>query len=67
VGLSNPRFRVRPGVTGLAQVRGRDTLSLEERTAFDEQYVRERSLSLDLRILAETVATVFRQPGDEDR
>ena len=47
VGLDNPRFRVKPGITGLAQVEGRDTISIQERTRFDEEYVRSQSVSLD--------------------
>jgi lipopolysaccharide/colanic/teichoic acid biosynthesis glycosyltransferase len=64
IGLENPRFRVKPGVTGLAQVRGRDALSLEERTALDEEYVRTRTLGLDAAILLRTVVAVVRQPGE---
>ena len=65
IGLDNPRFTVKPGVTGLAQVRGRDNISLEARTAHDEDYVKGRSLRLDLRILAATVTAVFRDPGEQ--
>ncbi|HHC09333.1 MAG TPA: hypothetical protein ENK55_11545, partial [Actinobacteria bacterium] len=65
VGLDHPRFTVRPGVTGLAQVMGRDSISLDERTRLDERYVAERSLRLDLVILFRTVVAVFREPGKE--
>jgi lipopolysaccharide/colanic/teichoic acid biosynthesis glycosyltransferase len=57
------RHQVRPGITGLAQVRGRNLLSWQEKFRFDVQYVDDRSLSLDLRILAATVAIVFRRDG----
>jgi len=57
------RHEVRPGLTGLAQVRGRNSLSWECKFAYDVQYVDARSLLLDLRILAETVATVLRREG----
>jgi lipopolysaccharide/colanic/teichoic acid biosynthesis glycosyltransferase len=57
------RHEVRPGITGLAQVRGRNTLSWEEKFAYDLEYVREQSLGLDLRILADTVRTVLRRDG----
>lgn len=67
IGLDHDRFLVKPGVTGLAQVEGRDTLSMAQRTALDERYVRERSLALDLRILLRTVVAVVSTPGDEDR
>jgi lipopolysaccharide/colanic/teichoic acid biosynthesis glycosyltransferase len=57
------RHDVRPGLTGLAQVRGRNALSWEQKFAYDLQYVRNRSLGLDLRILAATVRTVLRRDG----
>ena len=57
------RHDVRPGITGLAQVRGRNSLSWEEKFAYDLQYVRERSLGLDLRILLDTVRVVLRRDG----
>ncbi|WP_433055255.1 sugar transferase [Dactylosporangium sp. CS-033363] len=57
------RHDVRPGITGLAQVRGRNALSWEQKFAYDLQYVRDQSLGLDLRILAETVRTVLRRDG----
>jgi lipopolysaccharide/colanic/teichoic acid biosynthesis glycosyltransferase len=62
VGLDNLRFTVKPGVTGLAQVSGRDAITAEERTRFDMEYVKRQSIGLDSRILIHTVATVFR-PG----
>jgi lipopolysaccharide/colanic/teichoic acid biosynthesis glycosyltransferase len=57
------RHEVRPGITGLAQVRGRNSLSWEQKFAYDLEYVRNRSLGLDLRILAATVRTVLRRDG----
>ncbi len=57
------RMDVRPGVTGLAQVEGRNVLSWEERFALDVWYVDNASLGLDLKILAKTVAVVFRRHG----
>ena len=55
------RGRVRPGITGLAQVNGRNALSWEPRLEFDAQYVERVSLALDLRILAATVGKVLRR------
>ena len=52
-----------PGITGLAQVKGRNNLSWEEKFAYDLWYVDHRSLLLDLKILAMTVGTVFRAEG----
>jgi lipopolysaccharide/colanic/teichoic acid biosynthesis glycosyltransferase len=57
------RHRVRPGITGLQQVNGRNALSWEERFAYDTWYVDHRSFALDLRILARTVVTVLRREG----
>jgi lipopolysaccharide/colanic/teichoic acid biosynthesis glycosyltransferase len=57
------RHDVRPGVTGLAQVRGRNSLTWEQRFAHDIRYVDNRSLRLDLRILAETGRAVVRREG----
>lgn len=48
------RLCVRPGLTGLAQVRGRNALSWSERIDLDLEYVQRRSLWLDLRILLAT-------------
>jgi lipopolysaccharide/colanic/teichoic acid biosynthesis glycosyltransferase len=57
------RHEVRPGLTGLAQVSGRNALSWEEKFALDVRYVDERSLALDLRILWRTVVAVVRREG----
>jgi lipopolysaccharide/colanic/teichoic acid biosynthesis glycosyltransferase len=57
------RHEVRPGLTGLAQVRGRNLVSWEDRFAMDVHYVDHRSLRLDLRILAETVTAVVGRRG----
>ncbi|HET7475462.1 MAG TPA: sugar transferase [Dermatophilaceae bacterium] len=53
------RHQVRPGLTGLAQVNGRNALSWEEKLALDVQYVEQRSVGLDLRILLATVPVVL--------
>ena len=57
------RLAVKPGITGLAQVRGRNALAWEEKFALDVWYVDHWSLGLDLRILAETVIAVLRPRG----
>lgn len=54
---------VKPGVTSLAKVSGRDELTFSETLALDLEYVRKRSLWLDLKILFWTTATVLRQDG----
>lgn len=55
--------RVRPGITGLWQVSGRNNTTYEERVAFDCLYVRNWSPWLDVRILVRTVGVVFRGKG----
>ncbi|MET7834374.1 sugar transferase [Micromonospora sediminicola] len=53
------RFLVRPGLTGLVQISGRNGLTWDERLELDVRYVRERSLGLDLRILLRTARAVL--------
>ena len=57
------RHEVRPGVTGLAQVRGRNLLSWDEKFAADVEYVDRVGPVLDARILMATLATVLRRQG----
>jgi lipopolysaccharide/colanic/teichoic acid biosynthesis glycosyltransferase len=57
------KFSVRPGVTGLAQVCGRGDLSFRDTVAFDVEYVRRRSLGLDLEILTRTLACIAVRKG----
>jgi sugar transferase EpsL len=57
------RHEVRPGLTGWAQINGRNTLSWEDKFELDVWYVENGSLSLDLRILAATVWGVLRSNG----
>ena len=57
------RFLVKPGFTGLAQINGRNTVDWDERLAFDVQYVRNRSLLGDLRIVLATVPMVLKRSG----
>lgn len=57
------RHEVRPGVTGWAQVNGRNALSWEDRFALDVWYVDNRSMALDLKIMCRTVAAVLRREG----
>lgn len=57
------RHEVRPGVTGWAQVNGRNSADWQEKLAMDTWYVDNISLWLDLKILLRTVAAVFRRHG----
>jgi lipopolysaccharide/colanic/teichoic acid biosynthesis glycosyltransferase len=57
------RHEVRPGITGWAQVNGRNAISWEEKFALDVWYVDNRSFALDLKILWMTVRKVFKREG----
>ncbi|MFO7676542.1 MAG: sugar transferase [bacterium] len=59
------RHEVRPGITGLAQVRGRRRLTFSRRIELDVWYVDHQSPWLDLKILGLTVAAVLFTKGDE--
>ena len=61
------RFQVRPGVTGLAQVNGRNALSWPEKIRFDLEYVDKMSFSLDLQIVLKTIFIVLSRVGEHDR
>jgi O-antigen biosynthesis protein WbqP len=52
-----------PGVTGWAQVNGRDELSIREKVALDKEYAEQESASFDLKILALTILKVFKGAG----
>lgn len=57
------RHEVRPGITGLAQVSGRNALTWDEKFTLDVRYVEQRSLLLDVQILLRTVSKVLRSEG----
>ena len=57
------RHEVRPGITGLAQVSGRNSLDWDDKLALDVEYVDNHNLWLDARILARTLGLVFRRDG----
>lgn len=57
------RHEVRPGITGWAQVNGRNALSWKEKFALDVWYVDNRSLCLDIKIILMTVKKVFKRDG----
>jgi lipopolysaccharide/colanic/teichoic acid biosynthesis glycosyltransferase len=60
------RHDVRPGVTGLAQINGRNAISWADKLELDVRYVETRSFVGDLRILLSTVRKVFRREGITD-
>ena len=57
------RHEMKPGITGLTAVRGRNALSWSDKFEFDVKYVEQFSLALDARILLETVAKVLKRGG----
>jgi len=57
------RHDVRPGITGWAQINGRNTISWEEKFKYDVWYVNHISFLLDLQILFKTVIKVFKSEG----
>jgi len=57
------RHLVRPGITGLAQVSGRNSLSWEDKFVCDLWYVENHNLILDLKILVQTLLKVMRRSG----
>jgi lipopolysaccharide/colanic/teichoic acid biosynthesis glycosyltransferase len=57
------RFAVRPGLTGLWQVRGRSLLSFQQMIQLDIAYVERRSLPLNLKILLLTLPAVLHGKG----
>jgi lipopolysaccharide/colanic/teichoic acid biosynthesis glycosyltransferase len=57
------RHEVKPGITGWAQINGRNAIGWEEKFALDVEYVENRSLLWDLEILARTVWKVLRAEG----
>lgn len=57
------RHEVRPGITGLAQISGRNEISWDEKFVHDVEYVDQRSLLIDMKILGKTVRAVFMREG----
>lgn len=57
------RHEVRPGITGLAQVNGRNAITWEEKFKLDVWYVDHQSIWLDGRILFQTIASVLKRSG----
>jgi sugar transferase EpsL len=60
------RHELKPGLTGWAQVNGRNALSWDDKFALDIWYVDHRSIRLDLEILWRTIASVVRRHGIDD-
>lgn len=62
-GVERKRFLVRPGITGLAQISGRNELPWNERLALDVEYVEKWSFRLDMDILVRTFKKVWTRDG----
>ncbi len=65
IGEENLRFEMRPGLTGLAQIKGRNDIWWEERIQYDIEYVKAFTFWLDIVILFKTVLLVFKKQGTE--
>lgn len=61
------RFEVRPGVTGLSQVSGRNSLTWDDRLELDVQYVERMSFAMDVQLLLRTLSTVLSAKGYTDK
>ena len=59
------RFQMRPGLTGLAQVKGRNNIRWEERIQFDIEYIKTFTFWQDIVILIKTVLLVFKKEGTD--
>ena len=60
------RNAVRPGITGLAQAYGRNSLTIHEKIAYDLEYVHDISLKEDIKIIFITIRTLLKTAVDED-
>lgn len=65
IGEEKLRFEMRPGLTGLAQVKGRNNLYWEDRIKFDVEYVKNYTFWLDIMILFKTVLLVLKKDGTD--
>ena len=61
----NGRFAMRPGMTGWAQVKGRNNIYWEERIKYDLEYIRNYTIWFDIKIFFLSIVTVFKREGTE--
>lgn len=59
-------FSMRPGISGYAQVHGRDDVYYKNKTILDAEYVQKASLGLDLKLMFQTVVVVLKRDGNRD-
>ncbi|MBX3486707.1 MAG: sugar transferase [Candidatus Paracaedibacteraceae bacterium] len=55
--------QIRPGLTGWAQINGRDALTVKEKVRFEEEYLKKKSLGFDLYIIWKTISLVLKREG----
>lgn len=63
--IQNKRHNVRPGLTGLAQIKGRNNLNWDEKLEYDVQYIENISLGFDLKIIINTISLIIKRDGVE--
>ena len=55
--------KLKPGITGWAQINGRDEISLEEKVAYEKEYLQRKSVGFDLKIVLLTFTSVLMSKG----
>ena len=55
--------RLKPGITGYAQINGRDMISLDKKIALEYEYLKKKNLILDIKIILKTFKVVFNKKG----
>ena len=55
--------KLKPGITGWAQINGRDEISLEEKVNFEKEYLERKSFWFDLKIIVQTFTSVLKSDG----
>jgi O-antigen biosynthesis protein WbqP len=55
--------KLKPGLTGWAQINGRDEISLEEKVAYEKEYLQRKSLGFDIKIVLLTFTSVLMSKG----
>ncbi len=59
-------YNVRPGMTGLAQINGRDNIQYKEKALLDKEYVENQSLAYDFKIIFKTISKVLKRDDIKD-
>ena len=55
--------KIKPGITGLAQINGRDMISIEKKVYYDHEYSKNKNIIIDLIIIIKTIKVVFSKKG----